>query len=127
MNFYVIIAGSRQYNDYNEFCHVLDFLLKNQKRNKIIIVSGGCIGTDSLAAVYADTKGYEKHIIKAEWKKYGKSAGYIRNKAMHDFIIKNTHSRKERGCVCFWNEVSKGTQHNFKLCYDFDTPLRVYS
>ena len=124
-NFYMLVAGSRGYNNYTEMCQVLDFLLKNQvaQGKHIVIVSGGARGADALAEQYADERGYEKHIMPADWEKYQKRAGYIRNEQMHLFIS----TKDKRGCICFWDENSKGTQHNFQLAKEYNTPLRVYS
>ena len=112
--FYMLVAGSRGYNNYAEMCQVLDFLLKNQvtQHKHIIIVSGGAKGADALAEQYADERGYEKRIMPANWNRYGKSAGYRRNNEMHLFI--SAPSDRKRGCVCFWNMKSPGTKHNHK-------------
>lgn len=123
MNFYLIVVGSRDYNNYNEMSKILDFLLQNQKDKNIVIVSGGAKGADRFAEIYAQNHNYQIQIIKAEWNKYGKSAGYLRNKKMHEFIKDKPH----KGCVCFWNEKSKGTQHNFSLAKKYNIPLRVFS
>ena len=50
----------------------------------ITIVSGGASGADTLAHVWADALGYEFIEFPANWKKYGKSAGMIRNRKMID-------------------------------------------
>lgn len=124
--FYMLVAGSRGYSNYDEMCNVLDFLLKNQvaQHRKIVIVSGGANGADKLAERYAEERGYAKHIMPADWDRYGKSAGYRRNNDMHLFI--SAPSDRKRGCVCFWDMQSKGTQHNFKLAEDYGTPIRVF-
>lgn len=125
-NFYMLVAGSRGYNNYTEMCQVLDFLLKNQieQGKHIVIVSGGARGADALAEQYADEKGYEKHIMTADWNRYGKSAGYRRNEDMHLYI--SAPSDKKRGCVCFWDMQSSGTRHNFGLAKSYGTPIRVF-
>ena len=125
MDFYLLVAGSRGYNDYQEMSKCLDFLLKNQvaQQNNIVIVSGGARGADSLAERYADERGYNKHIIPADWNRYGKSAGYRRNEEMHKFLVKPS---AKRGCVCFWDTKSPGTKHNFGLAKQYDTPIRVF-
>ena len=122
--FYMLVAGSRTYNNYQEMCQCLDLLLKNQvaQNRKIVIVSGGARGADELAERYADERGYEKHIMPANWNKYQKKAGYIRNEQMHLFIS----TKDKRGCVCFWDMQSKGTRHNFKLAFAHNNPIRVF-
>ncbi len=121
-SFYLLVAGSRGFNDYPLLKEKLDYLLQNQSGKEIHIVSGGAKGADTLAEWYAKERGYQMHVFPADWN-IGKSAGYIRNKQMHQFISQFP----KRGCVCFWDGESKGTQHNFELCKTFGTPLRIIS
>lgn len=127
-NFYLLVAGSRKYNDYLEMSSVLDFVIEPYvlKNKHIIIVSGGAGGADRMAERYADEHKYEKHIMPADWNKYGKSAGYRRNKDMHLYISSPSHRKRE--CICFWSSIekSKGTAHNFKIAKEFNNPLKVY-
>ena len=124
-NFYLLVAGSRNYNNYSEFTKSMDILLKTQVSmgKEIVIVSGGARGADFLAEKYAKDKGYKVKVFKANWDLYGKSAGYKRNAEMHDFLSK----QQSRGCVCFWDMNSPGTKNNFGLCQKNKTPLRVFS
>jgi hypothetical protein len=118
--FYLLVAGSRGFNDYPLLKEKLDYLLQNQSGKEIHIVSGGAKGADTLAEWYAKERGYQMHVFPADWNRFGKSAGYRRNEQMHQFISQFP----KRGCVCFWDGESKGTQHNFQLCETYGTPLR---
>lgn len=118
--FYLLVAGSRGFNDYQLFTERLDYLLQNQLDKEIHIVSGGARGADKMAEWYAKKRGYQMHVFPAEWDRFGKSAGYRRNEQMHKFISQFP----KRGCVCFWDGSSRGTQHNFQLCQTYGTPLR---
>lgn len=118
--FYLLVAGSRGFNNYALLKEKLDYFLKNQTDKNIHIVSGGARGADTLAERYAKERGYEMHVFPANWDRFGKSAGYRRNEQMHKFIAQFP----KRGCVCFWDGKSKGTKHNFELCKNYDTPLR---
>lgn len=128
--FYLLIAGSRRYANYREMCQVTDFLLKNQvaQGKRIVIVSGGAKGADTMAERYAKERGYHCEIFPAKWYKddgsYDNSAGYRRNENMHLFL--SSPSDNERGCVCFWDMTSPGTRHNFGLSLKHSNPLRVY-
>lgn len=117
--FYCIVAGSRSFTDYQLLSAKLDRILSNY--TDVTIVTGGAKGADHLAEQYAKKHGYGLHIFRAAWDLYGKSAGYRRNEDMHRFISEHEH----RGCVCFWDGESCGTQHNFQLAKRFHTPLRV--
>lgn len=117
--FYCLVAGSRNFTDYQLLFKKLDFFLQNHK--EVIIVSGGAKGADTFAEWYAKKRGYNLKVFPAQWDIYGKSAGYKRNKQMHQFISQF----ENRGCVCFWDGSSRGTAHNFELCKTFGTPLRI--
>lgn len=117
--FYVLIVGSRSFSNYDLLEKRCNYLLKNYK--KIIVVSGGANGADSMARHYAKQHNLGYVEFPAKWDLYGKRAGFIRNEEMHKFIA----DHPERGCICFWDGASKGTQHNFGLCKRFNTPLRV--
>lgn len=120
-DFYLLIAGSRTFNNYELLKERCDFFLQNQKGH-IHIVSGGARGADTLAEIYARERGYQLHVFPADWNKYGNRAGYIRNEEMHKFIAKES---SKRGVLCFWDGQSKGTAHNFELCNIYNTPLRI--
>lgn len=119
--FYCLVVGSRSITDYELIKRKLDFMLSNHK--DIVIVSGGAAGVDTCAKQYAQEKGYFYKEFPAEWKKYGNKAGYIRNAEMHAYIAK----QKSRGCVAFWDGVSKGTKHNFALAEKHQTPIKVFT
>lgn len=50
----------------------------------IEIISGGAKGADSIAEDWATIAYCKCHVFEAEWGKYGKSAGPVRNKRMLD-------------------------------------------
>lgn len=118
-SFFCLVVGSRSFRDYPLLCSKLDLLLKNQ--SNIVIVSGGAKGADSLAKRYAEEHNIEYIEFPAKWAKFGRSAGYIRNCEMHEFI---SHFDK-RGCVAFWDGKSKGTKQNFALAKKYNTPIKT--
>ena len=97
----------------------MDRLLANYPR--AVIVSGGAKGTDSLAERYAAERGLPCLVFPAEWDKYGKGAGYIRNKCMHEFLAR----QPLRGCAALWDGKSRGTAHSFGLAMEHGTQLRI--
>lgn len=92
MEYIILVCGSRNFYDYNllksELDKYIDKILNYQNnnlifdKNNITILHGGCSGADSLANKYAKINNYKIIKIKAEWDKYGKAAGPIRNKKM---------------------------------------------
>nr|DAY41537.1 MAG TPA: Protein of unknown function (DUF2493) [Caudoviricetes sp.] len=70
------------------------------------IVSGGAKGADSIAELLAKWSGKEMIVHYPDWDKYGKQAGFIRNR----LIINDSD------CVlAFWDLKSKGTLNSIQL------------
>jgi hypothetical protein len=96
----VIIAGGRDFNNYEFLKERCDYLFQNQ--TDVEIVSGNANGADKLGEQYAIEKNYSLKIFKAEWDKYGKGAGFIRNTEMSNYAD---------ALIAFWDGTSKGTLH----------------
>ena len=73
----VIIAGGRDFTDYQKLKKICDYILQNQ--NNIEIISGTANGADKLGVRYAKEKGYSLKQFPANWNRYGKAAGPKRN------------------------------------------------
>jgi len=76
----VIIAGGRNFDDFNKLCQVCDEFLQDQ--NHIEIVSGAYKGADLLGERYAAEQNHPIKQFPADWRRYGKSAGLKRNTEM---------------------------------------------
>lgn len=100
---YLLIAGSRTFNDLETFDKVTREVIGEDR--EITIVEGGAAGADSLAKDFANENGFPVMEFKPDWKKYGRAAGPKRNDTMVAFI-------KENGgkALYFWDEESKGTK-----------------
>lgn len=96
----VIVAGGRDFTDKVLGFRVLDEALGNQ--SNVTIISGGARGADTIGEQYAHERNIPLIKMNAEWDKYGRSAGYIRNKDM---------AEKANGLVAFWDGKSNGTRH----------------
>lgn len=119
--FFLIIAGGRDFFDYDLVSKKCDYLLKNQKDKEIVIIGGLASGADTLGEVYAIDNGYKFIGFKADWDKYKKFAGHLRNQEMANYIKTNPH----RGCICFWDGISKGTYDMINICKKENIPVRV--
>jgi hypothetical protein len=94
----VIIAGSRSITSYDKLVKTIE-----QSGFDITeIVSGGARGVDTLGEHYAHNNNIPLTIIKAEWDKYGRSAGYKRNVQMADYAD---------ALIALWDGESRGTRH----------------
>jgi hypothetical protein len=116
--FRVIIAGGRNFNDFNKLTEIMDSWLRFKKEtHKIIIVSGGAKGADALGEMYANLRGYEITQYKANWDKYGKRAGYLRNEIM---------ACNADALAAFWDGQSKGTDHMIKIAAKYNLPTKIF-
>ena len=119
--FYCLVVGSRNFDNYELMCEKLNYLLQNKK--DIVIVSGGAKGADNLAETYALGHNYRLKVFKADWKKYGNRAGFLRNEEMHKYISQS----EDKGVVAFWDGNSKGTAHNFELSIKYNNPIKIFN
>ena len=116
-NFKVIIAGSRGFSNYKllrEQCN--KFLREKRKTSNIIVVSGHARGTDTLGEKYAQDEGFTLEIYPAQWKKFGKRAGYRRNEQMAEVAD---------ALIAFWDGSSKGTKHMIDIMNEKNLLVRV--
>ena len=112
----VIIAGSRNFEDYEKLVAVCDKVLYEVASRPVTIFSGGATGTDHLVERYAHERGYSLRTFKADWKHYGKSAGPIRNYSM---------AQEADMVICFWNGLSKGTKHMISVAKSKKLKLKI--
>ncbi|MBO5020633.1 MAG: DUF2493 domain-containing protein [Clostridia bacterium] len=113
----VVIAGSRNYTNYEEAKEYIDFCLSDiKKKNNIVIISGKARDADAIGEQYAKENGFNIEKYPADWVKYGRSAGPIRNRQMAqicDFVI------------CFWDEKSRGTKTMIELARKYNKPIKI--
>ena len=107
MEISLAIVGSRTFDDYKMLCGLIKILKKKYIIKKI--VSGGAQGADSLGERYGKENNIETLIFPADWNKYGKAAGFIRNKT----IVDNCDV-----VLALWDGKSKGTQHTINIATD---------
>jgi len=112
----VIIAGGRDFKDYEYLSTCCDKYLS--KQTEIEIVSGAANGADKLGERYAKEKGYPISSHQADWDRYKKSAGYIRNKEMAEYAD---------ALIAFWDGKSKGTKHMIDLARELGLKVRIIS
>ena len=95
----VIIAGSRNFNNYDLLENTLiPFVMENNIKE---IVSGGARGADKLGILWGNQMHIPVKIFYPNWEEYGKSAGIIRNHQMGDYADY---------LIAFWDGKSHGTK-----------------
>lgn len=113
--FRVIIAGGRDFGDYPLLSGTMDNLLRNITE-EIVVVCGQARGADTLGEQYAKERGYRVDYYPADWKRYGKRAGYLRNEQM---------ARNADALVAFWDGESRGTKLMIELAKKYGLKVRV--
>lgn len=79
----VLVCGGRDYDNRSHVFEVLNTLMID--RGPLVVLHGGARGADALGKAWAvSTPGCEEITVSAEWEKYGKGAGHIRNQKMLD-------------------------------------------
>ena len=110
-----IIAGGRDFNNRNILYRILNE--NRYSKNITEIVSGDARGADTLGAEWADVYGLRVTHFPAQWDKYGKSAGFIRNAEMGEYAD---------AAIIFWDGASKGTKHMIQTMKRLGKPYSVY-
>lgn len=110
----LIVAGGRNFRDKELLYSTLDSMANTHGIDEI--VCGMARGADLLGKQYAND-----HLIKlaefpANWAKFGKSAGYIRNKEMAKYA---------NSLLAFWDGKSKGTKHMIDLAREYKLKVKV--
>lgn len=115
--FNVIIAGGRDFNDYELLKSKCLLLLKNKMEQCDVQVVCGCArGADTLGKQFAEELGLKVLEYPADWDKYGKRAGYIRNEEM---------AKISNALIAFWDGESRGTKHMIDLAKEYGLPTRI--
>lgn len=107
-----IIAGSRC------GCSMVKLMdgIKVSQFNITEVVSGCAMGIDAQGEIWARDNSIPIKEFPADWEKYGKSAGYIRNSQMADYA----------DClIAFWDGRSRGTKHMIDIASKKEMPVHI--
>lgn len=110
----VIVAGGRDFKDYDLLRGKLDYYLQNLP--DIEIVSGGARGADSFGERYAEENAYPLKIFPADWDNLGKRAGFVRNSEMAEYADY---------LIAFWDGKSRGTKHMIDIAKRVGLKVKV--
>ena len=95
------IVGGRDFNDYEKLLNIVaEHFEKWFELGVLEIISGGANGVDALAKKLAKHQGLGYVEYPADWNKYGRRAGYLRNQT----IVDNCDM-----VLAFWDGQSRGT------------------
>mgnify|MGYP003116926381 CR=1 FL=1 len=120
--FRVIIAGSRSASGhyiYSLLERKLDSILKDKAvTHDIVIVSGTAKGADLMGEQYARSRSFRIDRYPADWNRFGRRAGYIRNVEM---------ASNADALVALWDGSSRGTKHMVDIAGQHGLPTRIVS
>lgn len=108
----IAIVGSREYSKMKD---VSDFVYSLPRDTTI--VSGGARGVDQAAERAARRRGMNVKIFLANWDKFGRKAGYLRN-----VEIVEASDR----VVAFWDGFSNGTKHTINIAREKSKPVEIH-
>jgi len=109
----IIVAGSRDVEEekvieiLNKYGVAIEVILGKcavLSNEDVEIVTGGARGVDTFAHKWAIEKGYKTKVFEANWEKYGKSAGMIKEMAEY-----------ADGLIAIWDGESRGTKNMIEM------------
>lgn len=108
----LIIAGSR----HIDICYEDMYEYMPEDWANLEIVSGMADGPDWEGVRLANVHKLPCHMFPADWDKFGRQAGIIRNKQMGDFADE---------LLAFWDGKSRGTKHMIEYMTSLGKPVKV--
>ena len=121
--FRVMVTGSRDWDDERKILSALllaEYALAWGVSASFTLVTGRCpTGADALAEAMALERGWTIDPYPADWERYGKPAGPIRNKEMVD--------TGPDVVIAFQRDNSKGTDNAVKLARAALIPVFLWS
>jgi hypothetical protein len=109
-----IIAGSRTCDNIE----ALHLALSHYDFDITEIVCGKARGADTLGEIFGKDNGIKIAYYPAEWHKYGKSAGYKRNKQM---------AENADALICLWDGISAGSKNMIKLAKEYNLKALIFN
>jgi len=113
------IIGSRDFNDYDLLDKTINNHFYDYSHEELMfdeIISGAAAGADSLGAKFAKDNNIKLTEFPAQWEKYGKRAGFLRNE---DIILNSDF------VLAFWDGLSKGTANSLSIAKRLKKPTMI--
>lgn len=111
----IIVAGGRDFQDYDLLVRTLD-KLRSELKGEAVIVSGCDKGAVSLGERYAEERNLQVLRFPPNWRHHRNAARYIRDNRM--IAVAD-------GVVAFWDGKSKETASVIKISQKRGIPLLV--
>jgi hypothetical protein len=107
-----IVAGSRTVTEYN----LVASAIAGAPWSLSVIISGGAKGVDTLGEAYAHLHQLPLEIFNADWNKYGRAAGHMRNEEM---------AKNADALIAIWDGESRGTANMIETAKKYKLNLYV--
>jgi SLOG family YspA-like protein len=98
----ILVCGSRSWLDMNAILEQLKLHTAGVSASEVELIHGNAAGADVLGAAAGAVLGFKIYSYPADWRKYGRAAGLIRNKQMLE--------AKPDLVLAFWDGESRGTR-----------------
>lgn len=110
----LLVSGYRYFNHEPTIeKEILEILSSTPLKEKHTIIHGGCSGVDQVADKIARKHGWSVEVYPAQWKKYGKQAGPLRNLQM-------VKEAKPEMAILFISPESKGTKNMLTIIEEYN-------
>ena len=110
------VVGSRSLEELGNATVIHEMEIIFDEFNITKVVSGGAKGPDRTSVRYAKEKRMKYEEFIPDWERYGKKAGFLRNKT----IIENSDI-----LLAFWDGFSKGTKNSIDLAKAKGIPYKI--
>jgi hypothetical protein len=108
-----IIAGSRGVVDYRQML----LAAAQMPWTPSLVISGHAPGADRLGERWARAQRIPLRLMPAEWTRYGRAAGHLRNLAM---------GSEAEALLALWDGSSQGTADMIEIAEDLDLVIKVW-
>ena len=121
----IIIAGSRTFDNYEYLKKkVLNFIGEKQiELSNVCIISGTARGADKMGEDFAKELNLQLKCFPADWDKYGKQAGFLRNTQMANYAIEDDN---QGILIAFWDGKSSGTKHMIEIAKKKELEVKIF-
>ena len=113
----ILVSGSRDF----PHPHLVRHTIQNVITSEDFLMHGCARGVDTWADETAKACGATVIRRPADWDRYGKHVGYLRNEQM----LNEARQHPDLLVVIFWDGQSRGTKHMIDLCKASHIPIRL--
>lgn len=112
----LVVAGSRDIDNRVAVQTILNNFLARHDVDEIM--TGGARGVDDMAHRFAEERGIDNYVVKADWEEHGRAAGPIRNEKM---------AKMGDALLAIWDGKSSGTRSMIDnaLNHSLDVTVKV--